>query len=164
MHQRTYRTKPALTKQVAKILAQKKKTLSIAESCTGGLLSHSLTNIPGSSKFFLLGLIPYHSRFKTSLLNIPKKILQLKGAVSEEVGRLMAKNIRKLTKASFGLSITGIAGPAGAIPAKPTGLVYIGVTSSKKSISRKFLFKGSRLSVKKQAAYAALALLLKQIK
>lgn len=149
-----------LNKKVAELLVKKRLTLAIAESCTGGALSNSLTDIPGASKFFLLSIIPYDNKFKTLLLKIPPKILKVKGAVSYETAFLMAKNIRCLSKASFGLSITGIAGPGGATKTKSVGLVFVGLSSSRKTICKKFLFKGSRLSIKKQAAYAALNLLL----
>lgn len=171
-------------KQVASLLTKTKKTLSVAESCTGGMLSNILTNIPGSSKFFRLGLIPYDNQFKTTLLKIPKKILKATGAVSGPTVLLMAKNIRSLAKTDFSLSISGIAGPperhlvgrgpperhlagyspGGKTEAKPVGLVYIGLSSQGKDICKKFIFKGNRLSVKKQAVNAALNLLLAQIK
>lgn len=141
------------------MLIQNKKTLAIAESCTGGLLSNMLTNIPGSSNFFLLSIIPYNNRFKKELLKVPLKILESKGTVSKETALLMSRNIRRLAKTSFGLSITGIAGPAGTTPIKPVGLVYIALSSVKKNICKKFLFKGARVSIKKQAAVSALKLL-----
>ena len=151
-------------KQLAKLLVYNKKTLGIAESCTGGMLSNILTNIPGSSKFFRLSLVPYDNKFKTILLKVPEKILKTRGAVSSQAVLLMAKNIRGLAKTDFGLSISGIAGPGGKTEAKPVGLVYIGLSSQEKNTCKKFIFKGSRLSVKKQAVNAALNLLLVQIK
>ena len=150
--------------KTARLLMQNKKTLAVAESCTGGMLSNSLTNIPGSSKFFKLGIIAYNNKFKTLLLNVSKNVLKNKGAVSKEAALLMGRNIRKLAGTSFGLGISGIAGPSGATKTKPLGLVYISLSSEKKSICKKFIFNGSRLSVKKQAAKAALNLVYKFIK
>lgn len=150
-----------IEQKIASLLRKKHKTLSIAESCTGGLLSHRITNIPGSSDYFKLGIIAYANEFKNKLLNIPEIIIQAKGAVSKEVALLMAKNIRRLAKTDFGIGITGIAGPSGATKNKPVGLVYIAVSSSRKSIVKKFNFKGSRIEVKMQAAIHALKLLTK---
>lgn len=148
--------------QLAKLLIRDKLTLSIAESCTAGMLSSLLTNIPGSSKFLYLSIIPYNNKFKTMLLNVPDKILNTKGAVSKETALLMAENVRKLAKTTLGLSITGIAGPTGATVIKPVGLVYIGLALPEKSIYKKFIFRGNRISIKKQAANAAIDLLLNQ--
>jgi nicotinamide-nucleotide amidase len=146
---------------ISKILINNKKTLAIAESCTGGLLSHTLTNIPGSSKFLKLGIIPYHSGTKVSILEIPKDILKSKGIVSKETAFLMAENVRRIAKSDFGIGITGIAGPSGQTKKTPVGTVCISVVGDKKSVTKKFLFKGNRLSVKKQAVESALLLLKK---
>ncbi|MDP1853459.1 MAG: CinA family protein [Candidatus Omnitrophota bacterium] len=152
-----------IANRTARLLVRNKKTLAIAESCTGGLLSNLLTNLPGSSKFFRLSIIPYANQFKTILLKVSDKILKTKGAVSKETVLIMAKNIRSLAKTDFGLSVSGIAGPGGATKIKPVGLVYIGLSSGKKTTCKKFIFKGSRAQIKKQAANAALELLLKQL-
>jgi len=143
----------------AKLLKQRYKTIAIAESCTGGLLCHKLTNIPGSSGYFKLGTIAYANESKIKMLKIPAKTIQAKGAVSKEVALLMAQNIRKIAKSDFGIGITGIAGPTGATAKKPVGLVYIAVASNKKTILKKFNFKGSRINIKNQAATLALKLL-----
>lgn len=153
-----------IANRTAILLIKNKKTLAVAESCTGGLISNLLTNIPGSSKFFRLSIIPYANEFKTILLKVPDKILKTKGAVSKETVLIMAKNIRSLAKTDFGLSISGIAGPAGATEIKPVGLVYIGLSSGKKITYKKFIFKGTRAQIKKQAANAALNLLLKHLR
>ena len=152
-----------ITRRVAKLLVQKKKTLAVAESCTGGMLANSLTNITGSSKFFTLGIIPYDTKFKSSLLKIPKTILKNKGAVSKETALLMARNTRNLAKSSYALAITGIAGPTGATSKKPVGLTYIALSTLQKTICKKLLFRGPRLSIKTQATKAALNLLLKNL-
>ena len=151
----------SLEKKAAQLLLKHRKTVSLAESCTGGLLGHLLTNTPGSSEYFKLGLVTYSYEAKEKLLKIPHNLLIKHGAVSEPVTKLMAINVRKLLKTDFSVSITGIAGPSGATRTKPLGLAYIAVASSRKTVCRKFIFHGSRLSVKKQAANKALQLLLK---
>ena len=149
-----------LEEELAKLFLKKKKTLSIAESCTGGLICHRLTNIPGSSKFFKAGLIVYSNETKIHLLKIPSQTLQKYGAVSEVVAEKMSQNIRQLLQTDFGVGITGIAGPTGGSVAKPVGLIFISVSSKEKTICRKFIFKGSRLKIKTQAAMQALKMLL----
>lgn len=149
--------------KLLKALEAKKRTLSLAESCTGGLLANRLTNIPGSSKVFLLGIIAYANSAKCRLLKIPEKIIQSYGAVSSPTARLMAGSARRLAKADLAAGITGIAGPGGATKNKPAGTVFIAVSSGKKSIVKKFFFKGSRLRIKKQAADKAIEMLLSAI-
>ena len=148
-----------LEKNIAQKLTKKRLTLAIAESCTGGLLSHSLTNIPGSSLYFKGSIIVYSNESKTKLLNIPPKLLKRDGAVSEATALLMAQNIRKIFHSTFGLGITGIAGPSGGTPLKPVGLTFIDISTPHKSLSLRCLFKGSRLKIKKQASTKALRLL-----
>jgi len=138
---------------------QKAETLSIAESCTGGLLGDRLTNIPGASAFFLLGIIAYDYAAKTKLLGIPTALLKKHGAVSSPVAKLMAQNVRKMLKTDHGVGITGIAGPGGATKNKPVGLVYIALSSKQRTIVKKCLFKGPRLAIKKAASQTALKML-----
>ena len=151
-------------KKLLEILTQKKLTLSIAESCTGGLLSNRLTNIPGSSQAFLLGIISYSNSSKNKILKIPEKIIQAQGAVSSQTAKLMAVNARKLAGSSLGVGITGIAGPGGGTKFKPVGTIYIGVASDKKTGVRKFNFSGSRLQIKRRTADKAIDMLLEVIK
>ncbi len=150
--------------RLIKALEAKKLTLSLAESCTGGLLANRLTNIPGSSKVFLLGVIAYANSAKCRLLKIPGKIIQDYGAVSSPTARLMAESARRLGGSDLGIGITGIAGPGGGSKNKPVGTVFIAVSSPRKTIVRKFFFKGGRLRVKKQAANKAIQMLLREIK
>lgn len=124
----------------AKKLILKKKTIAIAESCTGGLLSKRLTDIPGSSKYIKLNVITYSNEAKNKLLQVPKEELKKFGAVSKEVASTMARGIQKLAKANIGLSITGIAGPDGGLKSKPVGLVYFGLANKKKVKVQKMLF------------------------
>ena len=127
-------------KRVAHLLLKYRKTLAIAESCTGGLLSKRLTDIPGSSKYTKLNLVTYSNEAKKQLLNISDEILTKYGAVSFQVAALMAKEIKKLSGCDIGISITGIAGPAGGSKEKPTGLVYFGLAKGSKVKTQKVLF------------------------
>ncbi len=134
-----------------------RKTIAVAESCTGGLLGALLTKTPGASEYFLGGVITYHDRVKRSLLDVPKKALVENGAVSEETAKSMARGIRRKTRADIGVSITGIAGPDGGTKKKPVGLVYIALAEGKKVRCKRFLFSGDRNSIRTQAAETALA-------
>ncbi len=145
-------------------LIQKRLTLAIAESCTGGLLSNRITNISGSSHAFLLGIVTYSNDSKTRILKIPKKIIVTHGAVSEEVVKRMALNIRKIAQASISVGITGIAGPHGGTKTKPAGTVFIAVSSKKKVLVKKSLFRGSRLQVKRKATDKAIKMLLEALR
>ncbi|MBI4707022.1 MAG: CinA family protein [Candidatus Omnitrophica bacterium] len=145
--------------QLHKLLIKENKTIAIAESCTGGLLSSLLTRLPGSSKYFILGIVTYSNTAKEKFLKIPKSILLKNGAVSEKVAKLMAKNVRQAAKTDFGIGITGIAGPTGGSTQKPVGTVFIALTKDKKVICKKLVFKGNRNTVRKQAALKSLALL-----
>ncbi len=149
-----------LSKKIASLLIRQKKTLSAAESCTGGLLAHTLTNIPGSSAFFHLGIIAYDDAAKVKLLKIPTKTLGVHGAVSRPVARLMAQNVRNILKTNLGVGITGIAGPGGASKSKPIGLTHIAVSDGKTTVCREFRFHGTRASNKSKAVQAALRLVL----
>lgn len=149
-----------LAQKVAYLLIQKKKTLSLAESCTGGLLSHALTNIPGSSAFFKVGIIAYANEAKQKLLNVSSATIKKHGVVSFPAIEQMAKGVRSILKTDFSIAISGIAGPTGATATKPLGLTFIAVSSKNRMNSFHFVFKGSRLSIKKQAAIKALTILL----
>lgn len=135
------------------------KTLSVAESCTGGLTSKILTDFPGSSRYFILGVITYSNESKIKILGIPAKLIAKKGAVSKEIAEKMAYSIRRIAKTDYGIGITGIAGPTGATADKPVGRVFIAVSNNKKVISKKFLFKGKRTSIRNQASLNSLKLL-----
>jgi nicotinamide-nucleotide amidase len=156
----TYNNFMKITKEVARILVREGKTLSVAESCTGGFLSNALTDIPGSSRFFKSGIIAYSNETKTNFLGVPRSMLQKNGAVSLPCIRQMSNGVRRLFKTDFGVATSGIAGPSGATKTKPLGLTFISVSSKKRTQNFKFIFKGSRLSIKKQAATKALKLLL----
>tara|TARA_Y100000590_G_scaffold398079_1_gene480187 strand:- start:91 stop:564 length:474 start_codon:yes stop_codon:yes gene_type:complete len=139
------------SKKIVKILSKKKLKVSFVESCTGGLLSSTITSISGSSKVFTLGLITYSNQSKIKLLKIPHKILIKHGAVSYETCLLMVKNLYKISKTNICVSITGVAGPKGGTKKKPVGLVYIGIKKGNKILIKKCLFKNKKRSVIQKA-------------
>ena len=124
-----------------KKLIDKKLTISVAESCTGGLLASNLTKLPNSSKYFQMGLITYSNEAKVKVLKVNKNIIKNYGAVSKECCELMVKNLSKISKSKINVSITGIAGPGGGTKDKPVGLVYIGIKKQDKIIIIKTIFK-----------------------
>ncbi len=141
---------------VGKLLRSNKKTISVAESCTGGLISNRITDVPGSSRYFPLGIIAYSNREKTKLLGIPDELIKKQGAVSKEVASLMAENIRKIAPSDIGLGVTGIAGPSGNTLVKKIGLIYIALSSGEKTEVREFRFLGERKEIKLKTSQAAL--------
>jgi len=150
-----------LAKKVVKLLSKKRLKISFAESCTGGLLSSSITSISGSSKVFTIGLVTYSNLSKINILKVPKKILIKHGAVSYETCSSMVKNINKISKTNISLSITGVAGPKGGTREKPVGLVFIGIKKGNKTLIKKFLFKNKkRSSIQKATVNKALNLIL----
>jgi len=147
-----------------KKLIKNKCTISVAESCTGGLLSSKLTKLSGSSKYFKMGLITYSNTAKINILQINKKIIYKYGAVSSECCRSMVKNLSKISKSKINLSITGIAGPNGGTKEKPVGLVYIGVKKGNKILIIKNLFgKKKRTFIQNNTVEKCINLLLKII-
>lgn len=147
-----------LETSVGNILQKKNKTLAVAESCTGGLICNLLTNVSGSSAYFIGGVVSYSNNMKRTLLGVSPISLQKYGAVSKQVAAEMAEGIRLIADSNIGLSVTGITGPGGGTSSKPVGLVYIGLASDKKKIVKRLLFRGSRKAIKSQAAEAALRL------
>ena len=150
-----------LANKLVKKLIQKKLTVSFAESCTGGMLSSTLTSVSGSSKIFNLGLVTYSNKAKIDILKVPKKIISKYGAVSNECCLSMVKKISKISKANISVSITGVAGPNGGTKLKPVGLVYIGIKKGNKIIVQKSLFKNkNRISIQKATTTKVLKILL----
>ena len=150
-----------LSNKLVKVLSKKKLKVSFAESCTGGLLSSSITSISGSSKVFTLGLVTYSNQSKINILKIQKKILMKYGAVSYETCLSMVKNLSKISKTNISVSITGVAGPKGGTRHKPVGLVYIGIKKGNKTLIKKFLFKNKkRKSIQQATVNKALNLIL----
>ena len=148
-----------LEEVVGRLLLARGLTLSVAESCTGGLLGHRLTNVAGSSAYFERGVVVYSNRAKQELLGVPEDVLRTHGAVSAPSPRRMARGICERSGSACGLAVTGIAGPDGGTAQKPIGTVFFGVAVSGQVTSRRFRFGGDRVSVKWQSAQTALDLL-----
>ena len=144
---------------VGKMLRIRQQTVAAAESCTGGYLGHRLTDVPGSSDYFLLSIVAYHNDQKIRLLCVPQDLLDKYGAVSSEVACAMANGIRKLSSADYGLAITGIAGPGGSSVDKPVGLVYTALAGPNHTEVKKNLFLGNREIIKFQSSQKALDML-----
>jgi nicotinamide-nucleotide amidase len=147
-----------------KKLIQKKLTISVAESCTGGLLAHNFTKLANSSKYFQMGLITYSNEAKIKILNVNKNIIKKYGAVSKECCKSMVQNLSKISKSKINVSITGIAGPGGALKNKPVGLVYIGIKKGKTMIIKENKFKSkNRLLIQKTTVKKTLNLIISLI-
>lgn len=144
---------------IIRLLKAQKLTLSCAESCTGGLLSHRLTQVPGSSDVFKGAIVAYHNEIKEMALKVPHNILKNHGAVSSKVAIHMAKGIQKRFKSDYGIGITGIAGPSGGNKRKPVGLCFIAVSRGIETLCLECSFKGKRSNIKRQASSQALKLL-----
>jgi PncC family amidohydrolase len=149
-----------LEAQVGAYLRDRRLRLAVAESCTGGLLGHRLTNIPGSSDYFLGGVISYSYAAKASILGVSWETLKTQGAVNRETVLQMARGARKVFGADIAMSISGIAGPGGGSPHKPVGLTWIGLSASDLEEAWNYLWQGDRLRVKEQSVEQALHLLL----
>jgi nicotinamide-nucleotide amidase len=143
-----------------KKLIQKKLTISVAESCTGGLLAHNLTKLANSSKYFQMGLTTYSNEAKIKILKVNKNVIKKNGAVSKECCKSMVQNLSKISKSKINVSITGIAGPNGGTKSKPLGLVYIGVKRSNKLLITKNVFKQkTRFGIQKATVKKALKII-----
>jgi len=150
-----------ISQKIVRLLKKKRLKISFAESCTGGLLSSTITSISGSSKVFTLGLVTYSNQSKINTLKIPKKIIMKHGAVSYETCLSMVKNLNKISKTNISVSITGIAGPKGGTKEKPVGLVFIGIKKGNKTLVKKHLFKNKkRSSIQRATVNKALNLIL----
>jgi len=149
---------------VARLLAKHNKTIAVAESCTGGLMAHKLTNIPGISQYFERGVVSYSNRSKEELLKVNPDTLKTYGAVSEETAKEMAEGIRISSGADIGVAITGIAGPSGGSPEKPVGLVYIGYSDSNTCCAERHIFSGERTDIKERSVNSAFHLVRKMLK
>lgn len=154
-------TPMSLEQQVASWFLESNVTLATAESCTGGLIAHRLTNVSGASGFYAGGVVAYSNKVKETLLGVPPEVLEDHGAVSPETARAMAEGVRQLMGTDYGLAVTGIAGPNGGSAEKPVGLVYIAVARAggdTQAWSRQF--SGVRTAIKAQTAETALEMLL----
>lgn len=152
-----------MLEQIARLLRERKWWIATAESCTGGLLAHTLTNLPGSSTYFKGGVVSYSNEVKVKVLGVKQETLERYGAVSEQTAREMAEGVRCLMEVDVAVATTGIAGPGGGTPEKPVGLVYIGLAIPEGVEVRRCLFTGDRLHNKEQFCDAALNMVLEYL-
>ncbi|MFH1624746.1 MAG: competence/damage-inducible protein A [Pseudomonadota bacterium] len=143
---------------VGDLLRSSGDTIAVAESCTGGLITTRLTNIPGSSDYVERGVVTYSNQAKIDILNVPAHLVEEFGAVSAQVAESMAQGVRKLGRTTLGLAVTGIAGPGGATPEKPVGLVFVSLADEKKTVVKSYNFPGDRSQVRLASSEAALDL------
>jgi PncC family amidohydrolase len=152
-------TESGLESKIGEGLRRRKLTLATAESCTAGLIAHRITNVPGSSDYFLGGIVAYANKTKMRLLDVSQEVLDRDGAVSEETAREMAQGARRALEADVGLSVTGIAGPGGGTEEKPVGLTFVGISGPIGTRVERHVWDGDRAANKAQSATAALRLL-----
>lgn len=144
---------------VGRLLMEQKRTIALAESCTGGLIAHRLTNVPGSSAYFIGGVVSYANEAKERMLGVSHQTIQQYGAVSEETAREMAQGVHRLLQTDIAMAVTGIAGPSGGTPEKPVGLTYIALAAEDLERCERYLWQGDRWANKEQSAEAALGML-----
>jgi len=146
--------------KVGRLLKQGCATISVAESCTGGLIAHRITNVSGSSGYFESGIVAYSNQAKVELLEVPQTLINRYGPVSEPVAKAMAERIREKSKTTVGLGTTGVAGPLGGTSKTPVGTVFIAFAGPNSSVVRRFHFTGKRTQIKRLAAETALEMVL----
>jgi nicotinamide-nucleotide amidase len=153
-----------LEEVIVKFLSERKETIALAESCTGGLLAHRLTNVPGASAVLLAGYVTYANEAKIDILNVGSRLIEKHGAVSEPVAQAMAEGARNRARSTYALATTGIAGPTGGSEGKPVGTVYVALASpDQKTITQKFFFPNDRETFKQLTAQAGFELLRKNL-
>ena len=148
-----------IEKKIGRLLLERRQTLAVAESCTGGLAGHLVTSVAGSSRYFEGGIIAYSNRIKVERLGVDEDVLRREGAVSEAVAGQMAREVRNRFGADFGIGVTGVAGPGGGSDDKPVGTVFIALADQSTVLSRQYRLRGSRAVVKREAARTALEVL-----
>ena len=153
-----------LLNKISIILKKQNLKIATAESCTGGLIAHTLTNISGASDYFDRGVVSYSNKSKTELLGVPEKLIDKYGAVSNPVAKAMADGIRVKSEVDIGISTTGIAGPTGGTKEKPVGLVFIAISTKDNVIVKKYQFGGNRIQNKYDTCKAALDMLYDNLK
>jgi nicotinamide-nucleotide amidase len=158
------RSNETLEEVVGQLLKLRGYTLATAESCTGGLVAGRITEVPGSSEYFIEGVVSYSNEAKIDLLGVPRELIETHGAVSEQVAGAMAAGIRKRAGSTFGAAVTGIAGPGGGSEEKPVGLVYIALADDSQTTTRKFLFPGDRQFIRTLSVNAALDMVRRRVK
>ena len=152
-----------LAERLQEICVARSLTIATAESCTGGLVAHAITEVPGSSTYFLGGVVSYADAVKRDLLGVPGEVLAAHGAVSAQAARSMADGVRERLQADAAVSVTGIAGPDGGTAEKPVGLTYVAVSSGTETSVRRFQWAGDRSANKEASARAALELLIERL-
>jgi nicotinamide-nucleotide amidase len=157
------RSEQTLEEVVGELLTAKNATISVAESCTGGLLAHRLTNVSGSSRYFMSGIVTYSNESKMELAGIPPLLLEMQGAVSAEVAQGLAEGVRQRANTTIGVGITGVAGPTGGSDAKPVGTVHVAVALPTGTVQRQFLFPGDRERIRWQASQAGLDMVRREL-
>jgi len=153
----------SLEQVVVQLLNERKETLAVAESCTGGLLAHRITNVPGASNVFIAGYVCYANRAKIDMLEVDPKLIAKHGAVSELVARALAEGARRQARSTYALAISGVAGPAGGSPDKPAGTVYIALATPDETLAKKLFFPSDRETFKQLATQAAFDLLRREL-
>jgi nicotinamide-nucleotide amidase len=157
------RSEQTLEEVVGEMLTAKSATISVAESCTGGLLANRLTNVSGSSRYFMSGIVTYSNESKMELAGIPPLLLEMQGAVSAEVAQGLAEGVRQRANTTIGVGITGVAGPTGGSDAKPVGTVHVAVALPTGTVQRQFLFPGDRERIRWQASQAGLDMVRREL-
>jgi PncC family amidohydrolase len=152
-------TTESIAEAIGRLLTARGQTLALAESCTGGLIGHLITEVPGSSAYFLGSAVTYAYQAKELLLGVPHDTIVTFGVVSEPVSQAMASGVRRVLSADIGVAVTGIAGPGGATPNKPVGLTYVALSAPGYQVCRRFVWPGDRSGNKLSSAMAALELL-----
>jgi len=150
----------ALEATIVRLLIDRKQTLALAESCTGGYIAHRITNVPGASAVFSAGVVTYSNESKQRFLGVRAETLAANGAVSEPVAREMAEGARRAAQTDYAISVTGIAGPGGGTPEKPVGTVFIGLASAKETRVWRRFNPGERFAFKQATSNQALGELL----
>ena len=153
-----------VAKACAKLFTLQNLTVSVAESCTGGRLSSILTDIPGSSEYYKMGMVVYSNQAKIQFVGVNHEIIHQHGAISKQTAYELAAGIKKLANTNIGIGITGIAGPTGGSPEKPVGTVYIGVVIDDEAKINKYIFSGNRAQNKRQFTLAALNMILEMLR
>jgi nicotinamide-nucleotide amidase len=157
------RSEQSLEEVVGELLTAKNATISVAESCTGGLLANRLTNVSGSSRYFMSGIVTYSNESKMELAGIPPLLLEMQGAVSAEIAQGLAEGVRQRANTTIGVGITGVAGPTGGSEAKPVGTVHVAVALPHGTVQRQFLFPGDREKIRWQASQAGLDMVRREL-
>jgi PncC family amidohydrolase len=163
IHSDTPRSASLIAAKLGIALCKRKFSVSVAESCTGGMVGAALTSVSGSSAYFAGGIVAYTNEIKRRVLGVFETVLKKKGAVSADCVESMALGAQKLFRTECSIAVSGIAGPGGGTKKKPVGLVYVGIAAGKNVKSYRYLFKGNRAAVRKQATLAALTALYRAV-